>query len=184
MDKAGFNSKLRATVRKGLTGQGDIDVSDVAAVLLAVVGQGRIPGRPDTRAAAKKFGVSPSTVRRWLRGGTPKPATQKALTRAARQTATTRAGRRRAVEQVRSSARAARGAKLTITGYQGKYPGGPDYSRTRTTATDLNAQDVQDLLDAYERGGDKGAVDWLEVHWDRTYVNDWMFERIDEIRWT
>lgn len=190
MDKRGFTSNLRQTLFGGLTGRGG-DVSgrpdgDLRAMLQTAFGEGRRPGGVDTRAAAEGLGVTQRTVQRWLAGADRQshganPEHMKAIARKARQAATTQSGRRAATAAVRQGPLARNGARLTVRGQQGPMRSGNDYRRFRAVDFDLGPEDVNALLSAYERGGDRAAVGWLESHADAQYVADWSFESISDL---
>lgn len=190
MEKSGFSSRLRQALFSGLTGRGG-DVSgrpdgDLRTLLQTAFGEGRRPGGVDTRAAAEGLGVTQRTVQRWLAGAGRQshgasPEHMKAIARKARQAASTQAGRRAATAAVRQGPLPRTGARLTVRGMQGPMRSGSDYRRTRAVDFDLEPGDVDGLLSAYERGGDRAAVGWLEGHADATYVADWSFESIDDL---
>lgn len=183
---------LRGVLFSALTGnRGDVSGKgqDVKGMLLAVGGPSRrTRSGIDLTAAADKLGVTRRTVERWLRSGQPggqRPSQHhaKALAKAARQAATTRAGRKAGVAGLRSKvARSTAGVRLSIGGTQGPTAQGRTYTRPRLTQLDLDQQDALAMLDAYERGGDKGFMSWATQHWGQEYLDDWAFQSVDEVR--
>jgi hypothetical protein len=157
-------------------------------MLMAAFGpSSRDPNRPDVAAAARGLGVSARTVQRWLappgrqRIAHPRPQTMQAITTRSRQAATTRRGRSRAIAapQGRAAAQASRrGMSLRITGSQGV---DPDYNRRRTTIWHLDPNNAGALQDAWVRGGDQGALDWLSAHSDIYGVDSWNFDGVDNV---
>lgn len=185
MDKPGFTPGLRQTLFGALTGQpGDVTGrpdGDLRSQLQAAFGPGRRPGSVNTTAAAQALGVSQRTVQRWLAGRHgAKPEYRKAIAGRARQAASTQRGRRAAVAAARRGPLVRNGAQLRISGQQGP-AADRKYRRPRSIDLGLDPQDVDALLTAYERGGDKGAVAWIEGHADAVYVDDWMFDSISNL---
>ena len=98
-------------------------------------------------------------MERWVKsasgegGQAQKPSVTHAQTiaRRARQAATTKAGRKAALAD-RRQAMGRRGARLSITAMQG--PRDRDYRRLRTVAVDLDPDQLERMIDAYEAGGD------------------------------
>jgi transposase-like protein len=182
----------RGRLFAALTGNTAADVSgagdDLRGMLMAVGGpSGKTRSGIDLSRAAAALGVSRRTVERWIRtadtgqGQRPSPSHSHSLAQRARQAATTQDGRRRGLQAVRDRKTLARGARLAITGMQGpKYPG-KDYKRLRTTQLDLDPDSAAAMLDAYERGGDKGFLGWVTQMYGEQYVDDWEFGPIDGI---
>ena len=175
-----------------LTGSGEADVSgrgaNLRGMLRAIGGSSaRTRSGIDLTQAANRLGVSRRTVERWVRsedtGQGQRPSAQRlqALQRVSRQVASTRAGRRGAIQAARAARRFSRGARVSITGEQGpKYPG-KDYKRTRTTQLDLDPGAAEAMLNAWERGGERGFLSWATQHWGSEYVDDWDFGRVDGV---
>jgi transposase-like protein len=180
-------SYLRGKVFAVLTGmQADVSGSpdgDLKGMLLAVGGaSSKTRSGIDLTGAAAKLGVSRRTVERWVStaqtgtGQRPSAAHLKNLAGRARQAATTKAGRKAArAGSSLSQAIASRGARLTITGYQGPVDAGKDYLRDRTTQMVLDPADAEAMMDAWEAGGEKGFMTWATAHWDAQYVAGWQF---------
>jgi hypothetical protein len=180
-----------------LTGRTGADVEGSASgnlrgMLLAAFGSSRRdPSRPNVAAAAQALGVTSRTVQRWLaaegqqRITHPRPETLGAISRLSRQAATTRRGRARALAapQGRVAAQAAkRGMSLRISGKQGIDPDPEsEYIRRRATHWHLDPSSAAALQDAWVRGGDKGALDWLASHSDIYGVSEWTFHDIEGI---
>jgi hypothetical protein len=190
MDKPGFTPDLRQTLFGALTGRaGEVTGrpdGDLRGMLQAAFGEGRRPGGVNTRAAAESLGVTQRTVQRWLAGAgrqrhRANPEHLRAIAARARQAATTQRGRRAALGAVRQGPLPRHGARLTIRGEQGPSRAGRDYRRFRKVDLMLSPEDVDAALSAYERGGDRGFVTWLEGHADQEYVNDWGFDRIENL---
>lgn len=181
----------RQTFFGALTGRTRGDVSgmgqDVRAQLEAAFGTRR--GRLDTAAAAAGMGVSQRTVQRWVASegrqrSRPSPAHRQQLQKRSRQAATTKRGRRRALAQARAAIPARRATDLRIHGTQGPRRAGVDYTRARRSSTvEMTPQTYQQLLDAYEQGGESGARSFLEGLWDQEYVQDWRFTSISDMDW-
>jgi transposase-like protein len=180
-------SYLRGKVFAALTGMA-ADVSgspdgDLRGMLLAVGGtSSKTRSGIDLTAAAAKLQVSRGTVERWVKtaqsgtGQRPSATHLKDLAKRARQAATTKAGRKaiRAGSNL-SQAIASRGARLTITGYQGPVDSGKDYLRDRTTVMVLDPADAEAMMDAWEAGGEKGFISWATDYWQAEYVPGWQF---------
>lgn len=183
---------LRGRVFEALTGRRDVDVSgrgeDVTGQLMAIGGPSpRTRSGIDLTKAARSLGVSRRTVERWVKtaqtGTGQRPSAQHARLVAgkARQVATTQGGRREALASSGARQAVSGGARLSMRGLQGPRAAGRDYVRSRTTQLDLDPADAQAMVDAYERGGDKGFMSWATAHWGQEYVDDWRFESLDEI---
>jgi hypothetical protein len=191
MDRDEFTPQLRATLFSAVTGRaGDVSGTsdDVRGMLEAAFGPGP-RGGVNTRAAAKELGVSQRTVQRWLAAegrqrSRPRIDHLKDLTKRARQAATTKQGRRGALSPARKDSMSRYGAKLVVRGQQGPRRAGRDYIRYRRTDLVLDPADVEALRDAYEAGGDKAFMGWMENHFDQNYVDGWAFSRIESLDFT
>ncbi len=190
MDKPGFTPQLRQTLFGALTGRaGEVTGrpdGDLRAMLQGAFGEGRRRGGVDTRAAAQGLGVTQRTVQRWLAGtGRQRhgasPEHLKAIASRARQAASTQKGRRTAMAAARRGPLTRNGARLTVRGQQGPLRAGKEYRRMRRLDLDLQPEDVEALMSAYERGGDKAFVAWLEGHADAEYVADWGFDSVEDL---
>jgi hypothetical protein len=177
-------------VFSAVTGRpGDVSgTGDVRDMLLAAFGVGP-RGGVNTRAAAAGLGVSQRTVQRWLapegrQRNQPRADHLKDLGKRARQAATTKKGRRTALTPARKDAMSRYGAKVLVRGEQGPRRAGRDYSRDRWTDLVLDPADVAAMRAAYEAGGDKGFVAWMENHYDAEYVGGWTFSTIRELHIT
>ncbi len=159
----------RGAVFAALTGRRG-DVSGVVRVCGACWLRSRARragrGEVDTRAAAVALGVSQRTVQRWLRS---ERETGRAgirsenLTRtqkASRQAATTRQGRRRALQDARTRRNRQRPVTVRVKGDQGPRNSGKGYVRNRTTGAELDPEQHDAMLDAYEAGGDRGVAEY------------------------
>lgn len=183
---------LRSQIFSALTGR-DADVSgktdgDVRGMLMAIGGPSdRTRSGIDLTKAAKAAGVSRRTAERWVAaaesgaGQRPSPRHLKTLSTKARQAASTKQGRRAALADARQ--KVANGVRLSLTGMQG--PSTKDYFRPRTTRLDLDPAETAAMLDAWEKGGEKGFMTWVTDRWggDRqdNYVDDWQFGDMDDI---
>lgn len=186
MDKPGFTPGLRQTLFGALTGRsGDVTGrrdGDLRAMLQAAYGEGQRPGSVNTRAAAQALGVDIRSVQRWVRGTNgASPEHRKTIAKKAKQAASTQRGRRAAAAAVRRGPLARNGARLSIRGAQGPSRAGEDYRRFRKVDLLLGPGDVDGMLSAYEQGGDRAVVSWMEGHFDREYVADWGFDSITEM---
>lgn len=185
--------ELRGKLFTAFTGRG-ADVSgktggDVKGMLLAVGGSSaRTRSGIDLTKAAERLGLSRRTLERWVKtadtgqGQRPSPQHAKTLATKARQAATTKAGRKAAMagSTLRRSI-ASRGARVEITGDQGPHAAGRDYMRYRTTMLELDPQDAEAMMDAWENGGEKGFMSWASNHWDQDYLADWRFGDVDDV---
>jgi hypothetical protein len=191
MDKPGFTPKLRTTLFSAITGKSAYvsgkPEGDVAGMLMAVGGPSdRTRSGIDTAAAAKALGVSRRTVERWLTGATernrPSGKNLQKLAAQARKAATTKRGRRAALADVRKGGMPRYGARIEVRGVQGPTRQGTDYRRFRRLSLTLDPEHVEAMLAAYEEGGDKGFVSWLEGHAEETYMGfPWGFDNIDTV---
>lgn len=168
-----------------LTGRTEADLAPTASpagMLQAAYGRGPRGGLVDAVLAARDLGVSPGTIRRWA-AGTQKPSPQhrKALHAAARRAAYTKRGRRAATAAFRRSRQAQKvmqgGRKIWIDGLQG--PQLPDYARNRLIMFDFSPARFEDMLTAYEEGGDRGFIEWLTACVGEEYVEEWIFYTIE-----
>lgn len=173
---------LRSSIFRGMTGRSGVDVSgrpgNVRAQLMTLGGpSAKTKSGIDLTAAANKLGLQRRTLERWV-GGQQKPRATNAKTLAtkAKQVASTKAGRSQVADQVRS--RTSRGGRVSIKGWQG--PGAKDYYRKRTTEVDLDPDQMEAMVGAWESGGDKGLMGWLTDHYDEEYLGDWGFDTVDE----
>lgn len=183
----------RGSVFAALTGRGDSDVSgdpegSVAGMLRALVGSSPRTGDVDTKAAAEALGVSRRRVQAWLKaereGRRPgmRAPTREKIVRRSRQAATTKRGRRAALRDVRTRPRRRIvPIKVRISGEQGPRRSGKGYARWRSTDRDLTPMQYEEMLAAYEEGGDDGVAAFLEDLWDSEYSADWGMFTIDAI---
>lgn len=170
--------------RHPATGDPDPERGALTSSLIAAYGTSkRDPSRPNVKAAAKGLGVSERTVQRWITTkGTqqyrPRIATLTKLKTKARQAETTKRGRARAIKQMRAAH--PRGIRVTLAADQGV---SADYARHRTVTFDLdNPTMSQAFFDAYENGGDAGALSYLTKTSDESYgVSSWWIGSIDHI---
>ncbi|ASL18298.1 helix-turn-helix domain-containing protein [Mycobacterium intracellulare] len=181
-------ARLRNVFYRAISGLPEADVGEltnIKGMLQAAYGKGPRGGEVDANKAGEALGVSPATIRRWARG-TQQPSADhlKALKSAARKAATTKAGRRRATASFRASERGRKaldkGATIHISGYQA--PSGYEHERDRVCSQRLTGQEIEDLLRAYEEGGERGLCDWLTGIMDRKYLGDWTFGTIEDFR--
>lgn len=182
----------RSTIFGAVTGlQADVSgrtEGDLRGMLLAVGGpSSRTRSGINLTRAAAALAVSRRTVERWMQtaqtGTGQRPSVENAtsLARQARQAATTQAGRRAALAGTSTRQAITRGARLTITASQGPRASGQSYLRFRTTQLELDPASAEAMLDAWERGGDRGFMTWATGHWDQEYVPDWEFGSVSEV---
>lgn len=184
------NEKMSNAFYRGITGRRDADVAQrtsTKGMLQAAYGKGPRGAEVNTKAAAEALGVSPGTVRRWVRGTQqPSPEHLKSLQTVARQAATTKAGRRAAIDSFRNSERGRKaltdGARIHIGGWQG--PLNYSWERDRECSSDpLTAAEIEALLRAYEDGGDNGLRDFLTAIMNPRYLHaEWEFGTIEDFR--
>lgn len=189
MDKQGFTPQLRGTLFSALTGRGG-DVSgrsdaDVRGMLLAIGGPANTKSGINLTAVAAELGVSRRTAERWVTNASQRIRLRgnnlaKVVARS-RQAATTKAGRRNALTTARQGPRARRGSSLSVTGLQGPLRSGTAYRRRRKITLDLSPESTQEMLAAYEDGGDKGYMAWLEGYASENYFDDWGFDSITDV---
>lgn len=189
----------RTALFRALTGNTHADVGsgkDTAGMLRTVYGTTRRGEfTVDTREAAQRLGVSQRTVQRWLKSThAPRPDHLKDLQTRSRQAVTTKRGRARAIRRATTgiNARARqKGASIRIAGYQGPYGGSKagqgqkdttDTARQRVTTRNLNPEEYEELLNAYQEGGDTAAAQYLESVWSTKYIDGWTFHTIDDLR--
>jgi transposase len=189
MKKDGFTRELRGKLFGALTGRaGDVSGQpdgDVRGMLMAVGGPARTKSGIDLSAAAKSLGVTRRTVERWVTDATekgkPRGKNLDNLVGKARQAATTKQGRRAALANARKGPMTRYGAKMTVRGEQGPTMQGKDYRRFRKLDLVLTPESVEEMLDAYERGGDKAFLSWLEGYTDENYLEGWGFDSIADM---
>jgi DNA-binding transcriptional regulator YdaS (Cro superfamily) len=179
---------LSNTFFRRMSGRREADVAEGASprgMLQAAYGRGPRGGAVNAKAAAQDLGVSPRTVRRWAAGTQqPSPDHLKALQTSARGATRTKSGRRAATADFRTSPQGSQalrtGSKLWISGEQGV--GGYDqgYARDRRVATDINPEELEAMLHAYEESGDRGLREWMTGIFDDKYVAGWDFVTIDD----
>lgn len=176
------------TFLQRISGRREADAAEGASMrgmLQAVFGRGPRGAAVNARAAAESLGVSPGTVRRWAAGTQqPTPGRLAAIRAAARRVSSTKRGRRAATAGFRSSTQGSQalrtGSKIWVSGEQGV--GGYDqgYARDRRVATDIDPDEIEALLRAYEEGGDRALRDWIKQFFDDKYVAGWDFVTIDD----
>lgn len=188
MAKRKHGDAARGLFFTALSGRRDADVSgtsrgDLRGMLLAAFGPSRRdPARPDTRAAADALGVTPRTVQRWLaapgreRIVTPRGPIMARIAAASRAAATTKRGRAAAIAATRASNIAKHGLRVTIHGVQGPRPDSVGGVRDRKAAMRLSPEHANAFFDAYESGGENGALGWLAGHSEEVYgIDGWFF---------
>ena len=180
----------RGRLFEWLTGRGDVAVEgerDVPGMLLAAGGPStRTKSGIDLTAAAAKLGVSRRTVERWHRtaqtgqGQRPSPAHMKSLTAVARRAASTRAGRSQWLTGVRADPAYQSGAHVTIDAFQGPGDSEGEYMRDRQITLPLSREELEQMWDSYERGGERGMLAWINSRGDN-YLTGWQTGGIHEI---
>jgi hypothetical protein len=193
-----YGSKIRDALFGQLSGRPGADTSgtvpkevtpqNLTGMLMGAYGPSRRdPSRPDTAAAAAGLGVTQRTVQRWLSGQIqrPAPATVQSLARAARQASGTKQGRTAAIAAFRArqgqTPGKQQGMQLSFRGMMGP---GDDYwgDRPRRANWQLNAQQQEDFLGAYEQGGENAALDWLADNSQEIYgVDPWSWGEISSL---
>ena len=68
-----------------------------------------------------------------------------------------------------------------MTGQQGPLRSGTAYRRRRKITLDLTPEATEEMLTAYEDGGDKGYMAWLEGYASENYLDDWGFDSITDV---
>lgn len=176
------------TLYRRVSGRLEADITGAGSLrgmLQAVFGRGPRGAAVNARTAARALGVSPGTVRRWSAGTQqPSPDHLTAIRTAARRAAGTRIGRRGATADFRSSGQGRQalrgGSKIWVSGEQGVGGYEQGYARDRRVATDITAEEIDAMLQAYENGGDDGLIDWMQNFFDQKYVAGWDFVTIDD----
>ena len=143
------------------------------------------PGKSDrypiaTGLAAKKLGVSQSTVQRWIRGAqNPRATITKEITKRVRQTVTTQRGRSQLAKRVQAQMP----AKQRVDA-DGALQGPSDVTE-RYANLEMSPFDQQQLYNAWVQGGDAGATDYLtSLYSDPSrYVDGWQFHGIKGVEW-
>lgn len=171
-DSKGFHGALRAA----LTGRSSMSGQSLRDKLLLIGGASkRTKTGVDHARAAKKLGVSPTTVRRWLTaegGQRPSGANRRKIGRSAQRAGRTKAGRAAMLAAQRSQNKR---KIVDIQAFQGPMRGNTEYHRVRSTQLVLDPEDVEAMLDAYENGGESGFKSWASQHWGQDYLEDWSF---------
>lgn len=176
---------------EGLTGQKIPDYTaehpDTRAMLKFL-----FPGKSDrypiaTGLAAKKLGVSQSTVQRWIRGAqNPRATITKEITKRVRQTVTTQRGRSQLAKRVQANL-PTKQRTIRINALQGPSddPTDKKYVTERYANLAMSPSDQQQLYDAWVKGGDAGATDYLtSLYSDPSrYVDGWQFHGIKGVEW-
>jgi len=176
------------TFYRRTSGRPEADITGTGSLrgmLQAVFGRGPRGAAVNARTAAQALGVSPGTVRRWSAGTQqPSPDHLTAIRTAARRAAGTRVGRRGATADFRSSAQGRQalrgGSKIWVSGEQGVGGYEQGYARDRRVTTDITAEEIDAMLQAYEDGGVDGLIDWMQNFFDQKYVAGWDFVTIDD----
>jgi hypothetical protein len=178
----------RTAIFEALTGRRGADVeaagTGVRGMLMAAFGASkRDPERPNTRAAADALGVDIRTVGRWLarpdqQHSTPKPENLEAIQSSAQAAARTKAGRSAALADTRAGNLANKGMSITVKGTMGPSsdPDGSAAPRAnRKSIWNLAPGDAQRMLDAYESGGENGALRYLMDNAHLYGMDTWHF---------
>lgn len=181
-------NKQRSAIFSGLTGSkapAPDGRGDLRGMITSIYGK-NARGGPDTARAAKGLGVSQRTVQRWLKGtNAPKPETLKKITTRNRQRMTTKRGRAKIANSLKSSALAGKTTSYSVNvhGIQGPTsdPNNWDYLRYGNANEQLSPQQYEQLLDAWAKDGDDGALSFLRQHYSSNYVDDWHFHGVDGI---
>ncbi len=141
----------------------------------------------DLTKVAQRMKVSRRTVERWARAGETgqgqRPSAEhfKGLTRRSRQASTTQRGRKATVRNSGLRGSFSAGASVTIKANQGPTAAGKEYRRLRTTNQDLDPEEAQAMIDAWEQGGEKGFLAWASNRWDSGYLEGWGFDSSEGI---
>lgn len=135
-----------------------------------------------TAEAARRLGVTPRTVQRWIAGQhKPSAATMNKLTKKARQAVTTKRGRAQALRRAISNQKpTANGVRVRVSGMQG--PGSKEYSRLRDIGQKLTPEEFEGLQHAYMEGGDSGALNFLENVLSDKYVESWNIDYLTSLQ--
>ena len=174
---------------EGLTGQKIPDYGaehpDTRAMLKFL-----FPGKSDrfpiaTKLAADKLGVSQRTVQRWARGAAnPRAEISKEITKRVRQSVTTQRGRGQLAKRVQAQI-PTRPRTIRVNALQGPSsdPNDKKYVSERYSNLDMSPFEQQQLYEAWTRGGDAGATDFLTGLYDSRYVDGWQFHGIKGVEW-
>lgn len=173
---------------EGITGQKFDDVSANTTSMLKFL----FPGSSDrypiaTKEAAKKLGVSTGTIRRWVRGvQNPRAAMATAITKRVKQSMTTQRGRAQMVKRMQAQGGLpTKQRTIRVQGLQGP-TGDPNnfaYLRDGYSNLDMSPEEQQHFYEAWVKGGDNGATDYLTGLYDTRYVDGWQFHGIKGISW-
>jgi hypothetical protein len=184
------HASRRNLLFSAFTGRHEVETSgkstDIHAMLATTYGiERRGKTSIDTRKASKDLGVSQRTIQRWLKEeNKPKLDNLKKIQTKSRQAASTKRGRQTALKASPKNVHFKKyGAHLTVKGVQGPPPGsgGKAYTRDRLSQLELDPDTFSALMDAFEQGGEKSAVAYLEGIYNDKYVADWSFGTIREL---
>ncbi|WP_069162849.1 hypothetical protein [Nocardia altamirensis] len=157
-------AKTTGRIDANSTGRPD---SSLLGALVAAYGPGPRGGRVNVAAAAAGEGKSTSTIKRWMKGAAePLPENRAQLLANARKAATTAQGRRAALSSRRAGSEGSKmsryGAFLTVHALQGV----EEYERQRSVTWELDPDQVEEALQAWEEDGEAGLANWM-----REYAN-------------
>lgn len=175
---------------EGVTGQKFDAVSGNTASMLKFL----FPGTSDrypiaTKEAAKKLGVSPGTVRRWVRGvQNPRAEIAKKITTRVRQSMTTQRGRAQMVKRMQAQGGLpTKQRTIRIQGVQGPTadPNNWAYLRDGYSNLDMSPEEQQRFYESWVQGGDAGAEQYITGLYNSPdrYVDGWQFHGIKGISW-
>ena len=147
-------------------------------MLIANFGDGPDGSHINAREAAKRLGVSVSTVRNWAAGRTnPRPANLARLTAVTQRNMASEKFRRQLADRQLAAAKG-RGSRVTVSGWQGVVDG-KEYFRNTSSMCDLSPEDMRDFMNIYATKGPKAAMQWLTKRWqdeDNGYHVSWEFD--------
>lgn len=174
---------------EGITGQKFDTVSSDTRSMLQFLFPGNDRYPIDTKAAAKKLGVSRGTVQRWARGAqNPRAAMAKAITKRVTQSMTTQRGRSQMVKRMQAQGGLPdKQRTIRVQGVQGPTgdPNNWDYLRDGYSNLDMSPEEQQRFYEAWVQGGDAGATNYLTGIYNSPdrYVDGWQFHGIKGISW-
>lgn len=188
-------TEVRGRFFQAFTGRkGDVSGTsgDVSSMLTSLYGTDdkRSKYGIDFKAAAKGMKVSATTLRRWARNDQhPSTANLKKLQAKSRRAATTKRGRAQILKQTTSrlDRSVSQGVRVAVSGIQGPPAQSANlssdaYLRDRITTIDLNWENYDQLLKAYEEGGENGAQDYiLGKMRENGYPDDFQYHTVNGV---
>lgn len=163
-----------------ITGKRAADRDDVPAMLQTVYGTTRA-GNVDAKAAAKRLGVSQSTIRRWAKGQ-GRPDAKSLRTMRANTTRSMRSQKGAQLDSGKAARWTTQGARVSITGNQGVRTPGRDYIRSGYSITyDLSPDALKTVLNAWSTGTSDDVRAAIAAALGDEYVDGWAVDTIDQL---